>query len=273
MSLITALNNQQVKQRFRRSRRRKRLIMALDAATTPDKRRVMLEGVGVVGGIAAISGLSIYAVNTLLPAGAIPQLILAAQTNPLAPLAFGAAAVVLPTLFVSQTMVTLSAGFLFGAGVGTAIAITAQTLSSMIAYGIGTQLSRHTRLGEMVTQRIEPYIGRMRHNGFEGILLTRLLYLPHEAVSYASGILGIGWKPLILGTALGSLPSTIFLVQVGSGVASGLFGAATYFNPLLFAVSGGVLLTSIFVARNLKRADTDDIVEGEIIEEQILLTT
>lgn len=271
MPLIHALKQEQYQPRFRIGRRRKRRRRLVDAVDIEQakRRRLMLEGVGLVGGVVAMSAFSIVLVQTLLPAGAIPQLVVAAQTNPLASVAFGVAAVLLPAVFVSQTLMTVSSGFLFGAKAGVVIAITAHTLSALIAYAIGTKLSQHTRLGDRLMDRMQPYIGRLRENAFEGVLFTRIIYFPHEVVSYAAGMLGIGWKPLALGTLIGSLPSTFFLVQAGAGISSGLFGTVSFFSPSLFIVSGGMLAGSVIVARQLRQreSNTSDIIEGEIIEE------
>ncbi len=277
MILTHALRNGRAshKRSFRYKRRRKKrrpFVEMIDPPNT-ERRDLLIGAAGMAGSIILISGAGVAVIKLLLPPGTVTKVIQLAQTSPAAPLIYGVAAVILPTVFVSQTLMTLSAGALFGTMQGTILSITSQTLSAMIAYGIGTQLARRTRFGESLTRRVEPYIGRLRQNAFEGMLLMRLLYIPQEMVSYASGMLNVGWKPLIFGTALGSLPATFFLVQVGAGISGGILGTATYFNPALFTVSGGVFAASFVLARYMRAEQIDDadVIEGEIIEEMLAI--
>lgn len=223
-----------------------------------------------------VGGLGLSAVGLLVASGGAPmqtlrQLIMFAQGNPYAPLIYGTGAVILPNLFMSQTALTITAGLLFGPVVGIALSVTTQTISSLIAYGIGQQLGQRTKFGNGIVERVDPYVGRLRRNPFEGTVLLRLLFLPEEAVSYASGILDIGWKPFITGTMLGILPSTVFFVQVGNAISNGVLGSLSYFNPTLLIASGTVLAGTLIVAKLsheqevVLESDPDDIIEGEII--------
>jgi uncharacterized membrane protein YdjX (TVP38/TMEM64 family) len=61
---------------------------------------------------------------------------------------------------------------------------------------------------------------RLNHNGFLVILLVRLCPITNNfLINGLAGISMVRWWAFILGSAIGFLPSSIFLVLMGSGVA------------------------------------------------------
>ena len=149
--------------------------------------------------------------------------------------AYAVLAVVRPVVLFPATVLTVVAGVLFGAVLGVVVAALAANASALIAYHLGRRLrrppggARSASDGEM--SRIEAWTQRLRANGFESVLLMRLLFLPYDPVSYVCGLVRVPVQQF-LGAGL---PLQVVVLEhpaAGRGnpddvllrVAGGLFG-------------------------------------------------
>ncbi len=139
-----------------------------------------------------------------------------AAAGPAGPLLLvGAMVVAAVVVFIPNSLVAAAGGALFGFPVGFASAVAGQGLGAVISYGIAQGAGRaplRWALGGAVDQVAEFW----KRHGFAGILLLRLLpFASFDAVSYASGAVGVPLRTFALATLLGMLPSTAAMTALG----------------------------------------------------------
>lgn len=153
--------------------------------------------------------------------------------------------IVRPILLLPITLLTVFAGFLYGAVWGTVYALLATLLSASFAYIIGRFLS-----GDKIHLQTT-WMNRLRERSFETVLTSRLIFLPGDLVNYACGFLKISFTAFLLATALGGLPG--LLVGVFAGASLETFSATGFrLNPWYIAVSLVLLVVSLGVSRVLR---------------------
>lgn len=117
-------------------------------------------------------------------------------------------------------IMSMSGGFLFGAWVGSAAAVTGMTIGATAMFlvarsAIGDFLKRHTPAGGVV-QRVEAGV---KANAFAYLLILRLLpAVPFWLCNIASGFVSIPLKTYVAATILGVIPSTFIYASIGSGL-------------------------------------------------------
>jgi uncharacterized membrane protein YdjX (TVP38/TMEM64 family) len=113
---------------------------------------------------------------------------------------------------------TLGAGFLYGAVIGTLVVSPASVAGATGAFVIARYLAR-----DRVTRRLKKYpqaaaIDRaIENNGFKAVVLLRLQpLLPFNILNYALGVTNIRLRDYILASWIGMLPATVLYVYLGS---------------------------------------------------------
>ena len=179
----------------------------------------------------AIAVAAVVAVVLLVPLPTALQLRDWATTvGPWFPLAFLAAHVVVTVLPFPRTAFTLAAGLLFGPVLGVAIAVTASTVSALLALlmvrGLGWQLSK------LVSHpAVEAVDARLRARGWAAVLSLRLIpVVPFSVLNYAAGASSVRALPYLLATVAGLLPGTAAVVVLGDALTGNV-------SPLLAVVS------------------------------------
>ncbi|MEM7117059.1 MAG: VTT domain-containing protein [Chloroflexota bacterium] len=223
-------------------------------------RRKWLVRAGVVGGVVVIGSWAWAAHHAVLPL--MGQLITFAEASPYTPLAFGLGATLLPLAFFPETVVAIGSGVLFGLTGGVVATVATQTVGGMMAYGIGRRLKERTTEDKPLSPKLAPYIAPLQDKPFESVLIMRLLYLPHELVSYASGWLQVDWQPYLWGTALGLIPSSIVFASVGASIRNGVLTNASLLSPQMLLISGGVLVGGFVLAKALQQPQQEGL-EGD----------
>ncbi len=167
-----------------------------------------------------------------------------------------------PLLFFSSTVLTVTAGAIFGAGSFWNLAVTVlytmigSNLSASLAYSIGRFFgSGLLNLAPEKSGVVWRYVERMRRNSFETVLLMRLIFLPYDLVNYLSGILRIRWSAFALATCLGSLPGTLAFVSFGASIdlKQIALGQRPTINPWLIGFALTILVLSLSFSRYSKR--------------------
>ena len=118
------------------------------------------------------------------------------SVGPWFPLAFLAAHIVVTVLPFPRTAFTLAAGLLFGPVLGITLAVTASTVSAMIALllvrAAGWQLSRLVR-----HQAVDKLDTRLRDRGWFAVMSLRLIpVVPFAPLNYAVGASACGCCPM-----------------------------------------------------------------------------
>jgi uncharacterized membrane protein YdjX (TVP38/TMEM64 family) len=121
-------------------------------------------------------------------------------------------------LFFPGLPLTLGAGFLYGAIIGTLVVSPASVAGATLAFLIARYLAR-----DWVTRRIKKYpqaaaIDRaIEKNGFKAVVLLRLQpVLPFNILNYALGLTSIRLRDYMLASWIGMFPATVLYVYLGS---------------------------------------------------------
>jgi uncharacterized membrane protein YdjX (TVP38/TMEM64 family) len=163
----------------------------------------------------------------------------ATSVGPWFPLAFFGAHVLVTVFPFPRTAFTLAAGLLFGPGLGVTLAVTASTISALLAVllvrAVGWQLSR------LVSDpRVDSLDMRLRRRGWPAVLSLRMIpAVPFSVLNYAAGASAVRLLPYTLATLVGLLPGTVAVVVLGDALTGSV-------NPLLVLVS--LLTASLGVA-------------------------
>jgi uncharacterized membrane protein YdjX (TVP38/TMEM64 family) len=157
---------------------------------------------------------------------------------------------------------TLAAGFLFGPLVGAICVLVATTLGAVSAFlisrhlfsqGVRNYLRHHKKLKVVNDELVD--------EGWKLILLTRLVpFFPLKLSNYFFGATNFTTADFVIGTFLGIIPNTVFIVYLGSLAADLSMLAsgellrspnAWGFYVLAFAF---MLVTVIYVTKHAQRA-------------------
>lgn len=169
------------------------------------------------------------------------------------PLTFFAAHVVVTVLPFPRTAFTLAAGLLFGPPLGVAIAVTASTLSALIALQLVRVLG--WQVSNLVSHpRVDALDAQLRARGWPAVLSLRLIpAVPFSVLNYAAGASSVRAMPYLLATVVGLLPGTAAVVVLGDAMTGNI-------SPLLVLIS---LCTAavgvaglIYETRRYRRATT-----------------
>lgn len=131
-----------------------------------------------------------------------------------------------------RTVFTVSAGVLFGAVSGAALTLLATALAATVAFVLvritgGRMVARYAEHPRAVWVR-----RRLDHHGTLAVTALRLIpMVPFAAMNYLSGLSAVRFWPYLIGTVIGSAPSTIAIVALGDAVTGHL-------PPSLLLVSG-----------------------------------
>jgi uncharacterized membrane protein YdjX (TVP38/TMEM64 family) len=185
--------------------------------------------VRLIGSLAAI--VILVAVALLVPMPTAVQLRdWATSVGPWFPLAFLTAHIVVTVFPFPRTAFTLGAGLLFGPVLGIPLAVTAATISAVIALllvrAVGLQLHRAVR-----HPRIHALDVRLRERGWPTVVSMRLIpAVPFSVLNYAAGASSVRVLPYTLATLAGLLPGTAAVVILGDALTGNV-------SPLLVLVS------------------------------------
>lgn len=154
----------------------------------------------------------------------------ATSVGPWFPLVFLGAYASMTVLPFPRTAFTLSAGLLFGPGLGIALAVTASTLSALLALLLVRAFD--WRLSRLVSHpRIESLDARLSERGWPAVLALRLIpAVPFSVLNYAAGASAVRVMPYLLATLAGLIPGTAAGVILGDAMTGNV-------NPLLILTS------------------------------------
>lgn len=113
-------------------------------------------------------------------------------------------------------------GYAFGAVLGTALALAAQLLGCLLAYGWARAVGRgwaERRLSGRFGPRLRPLVEVMRDNPFGTTLALRLFPAGSNlAMNALAGLTGVAMGPFLAASALGYLPQTVVFALLGKGI-------------------------------------------------------
>ncbi len=132
-------------------------------------------------------------------------------------IAFIALYIIATVAFFPGSILTLGAGVIFGAVLGSLYVFIGATLGATAAFLVGRYLARGWVADKIADNKkfaaIDQAVGR---EGLKIVLLTRLSPIfPFNLLNYAFGITGVSLKDYFIGS-VGMIPGTIMYVYIGS---------------------------------------------------------
>ncbi|MCC5619284.1 TVP38/TMEM64 family protein [Nostoc sp. CHAB 5836] len=159
-----------------------------------------------------------------------------------APLIYIALYIVATMLVLPSTVLNLTGGAIFGPWVGTVWTSIGAVIAAIIAFVFTRTIGRQT-VAKRLAGRWQAMDAEVRRGGLFYMFAIRLVpIMPYGLVNFAAGLTSISFKDYILGTTLGTVPSVLPFVLLGS---YGLKAVKTgEFLPLVLALG----LTGTLVA-------------------------
>lgn len=204
--------------------------------------------------VTALAAVTLAAIVILVPLPTAVRLRdWAESAGPWFPLVFLGAHVVVTVFPFPRTAFTLAAGLLFGPTLGVALAVTASSLSAVIALLLVRALG--WRLNTLVSHpRVDSLDAHIRTRGWPAVLSLRLIpAVPFSVLNYALGASAVGVGPYFLATLVGLIPGTTAVVILGDALTG-------HVNPLLVLVSvctGSVGVAGLLHEARRRHAITD----------------
>lgn len=146
--------------------------------------------------------------------------------------------------FVPGSVLTASAGVLFGVGTGIATALVGGIAGAVLSFAVARRLGRPAVAALAGSGRLAQLDARLSRRGFAAVLVLRLVpVFPFAVVNYGAGVTAVRFGPYLAATALGIVPATVVYATLGGSLrepgAPGLSPALG--GLLLLAVVGGLL--------------------------------
>lgn len=163
-----------------------------------------------------------------------------------------------PVILFPASLLTILGGSVFGLWPGFIVVLIGGTLSANIPYSVGRWFSADNDAQETLgDSTFERFIGLLRRNPFQAVLMMRLLYLPYDAVSVLAGNLRIPFFTFLLATALGNVVGTLSFVGVGASIEGNWAEGQLRINPSMLIFSAVILVMSLGVSRLLGRRQSN----------------
>lgn len=173
-----------------------------------------------------------------------------------APVLFVFVYAVAAVAFVPGSVLTLSAGAIFGVVKGVALVSLGSTGAAAISFLLGRFALRgwiEKKLSHKPAfKAIDEAVAR---EGWKMVLLLRLSpVFPFTLLNYGLGLTKIGFWPAVLASWIGMLPGTILYVYLGS-IAQVATGETTTAQKILYGVGLlATLIVTVWITRIAKRA-------------------
>ena len=159
-----------------------------------------------------------------------------------APIAYISLYVVATVLVLPSTALNLTGGAIFGPVLGTVWTSVGAIIAAIVSFAFTRTVGR-VAVAKRLAGRWQGMDAEVRRGGLFYMFAIRLIpIMPYGLVNFAAGLTSVSFKDYVLGTTLGTVPSVLPFVLLGS---SGLKALRT--GDILPLV-GALALTGILVA-------------------------
>lgn len=135
------------------------------------------------------------------------------------PLVFALCYAVAVSALLPGSVLTASAGALFGLPLGAATALAGATAGAALSFAVARWLGRPAvarYMGSGRLARLDAYVSR---RGFVAVLILRLVPLfPFGVINYGAGVASLRFPSYVAATALGIVPGTLVYVGLGGAL-------------------------------------------------------
>ncbi|WP_326438831.1 TVP38/TMEM64 family protein [Streptomyces sp. H27-D2] len=135
------------------------------------------------------------------------------------PVVFAVCYALAVTALLPGSVLTASAGALFGLPLGAGAVLVGATAGAALSFGLARWLgcpvvARYAGSGRLA--RLDSYL---THRGFAAVLVVRLVpLLPFSVINYGAGVAGVRFSSYVTATALGIVPGTIVYTGLGGSL-------------------------------------------------------
>lgn len=152
-----------------------------------------------------------------------------------------------PLIFFPAVIMTMASGLIWGPLWGTTFTLIGENLSAAFAFFLARWVGKDL-FAEGDIRLLRGINKHLREHGFMTVLITRLIYLPFDAVNYGCGLTAVRFWEFASATFIGIIPGVITFVY---------FGAA-WFDTRNLIISGTVFLVGIAIAYFTKHTKTGE---------------
>ncbi|MBC7301918.1 MAG: TVP38/TMEM64 family protein [Nocardia sp.] len=187
--------------------------------------------------IALVGLAALFAVAMMVPLPG-PQQIRewAGGAGPLLPLLFFLFYAVVAVAPVPRTVLTVTSGVLFGAVLGSVVAMAATAVSATVALIAVRALGRDRVARHLTHPAVRAVDDRLARRGWLAVAAMRMIALaPFSIVNYCCGLSSVRLAPYLAATVVGSAPGTISTVVLAGSLAGDT-------HPVAIAISAVCLL-------------------------------
>jgi uncharacterized membrane protein YdjX (TVP38/TMEM64 family) len=160
------------------------------------------------------------------------------------PLVFGVALVALylvrPFLLWPVSSVAVLLGYLYGPGVGFALAIAGAALTALPPYLIGRYANDDIGLFGYVSDTAGQFFSTT--GDVRGVVAARFSPVPGDPISYAAGLSGLSAGPFLFGTIIGEIPWAFVAVFAGASMRTLDLASFSTQPQLIVALAGLTVL-------------------------------
>jgi len=194
----------------------------------------LLAGMGIV-----IAGVAVY-LSGGIHSGQLQDWL--QRAGNWAPLCYVLAYIVMTIVVLPSTPLNIVGGAMFGAGWGLVWTSLGALLAAIVPFTFTRTVGR-----EIVAQRLagrwQAMDAEVRHGGLFYMFAIRLVpVMPYGLVNFAAGLTAVSFKDYLLGTALGTVPSVLPFVLLGS------YGVRAVQTRDVLPLVGALGLTGVLVA-------------------------
>lgn len=158
-----------------------------------------------------------------------------------APIAYIALYVVATVLVLPSTALNLTGGAIFGPWLGTVWTSLGAILAAIVAFAFTRTVGREA-IAKRLAGRWQAMDAEMRQGGLFYMFAIRLVpIMPYGLVNFAAGLTSISFKDYLLGTVIGTVPSVLPFVLLGSS------GLEAFTTGDVLPLVGALALTGILV--------------------------
>lgn len=161
-----------------------------------------------------------------------------------------------PVVLFPAWLLTVLGGNTFGLAAGFIFVLLGGTLSALIPFLIGRSFTSGETSTPAEDTRLSRFVGVLRRNPFQAVLVMRLLYLPYDGVSILAGTLRIPVLAFFAATAVGNVGGTLSFVGIGASLEGRLSSGELSVNAESLVFSFAILIVSFGLSYILNRINS-----------------
>ncbi|MEV4124136.1 TVP38/TMEM64 family protein [Nocardia sp. NPDC049707] len=187
-----------------------------------------------------VGGVALFLAAMLVPLPTPRQIQdWATSVGPIFPLLFFVIHALVTVAPIPRTVLTVSAGVLFGPALGIVLAASATTVSAALAILLVRALDRDRVAAHLTHPAVRSIDERLERRGWLAVGSLRLIaFAPFSVINYCCALSSIRFWPYLIATVIGILPGTIGTVILGNALTGGT-------DPGMLMVSGALIAIGI----------------------------